>query len=106
MSAKWTTTYLENLAEKELDKAMVLAQEGKDVLAPLDISNYFYVFFSNLLSNVEFNCEVCGSQHKYKSELERHQLTHTSDCTWSCPTCHKVFKHKGSLNCHMSQKAH
>ena len=95
MSHKWTTTYLQNLAEKELGKAMVLAQEGKDVLASQDINNQ--EFF-----DLPHKCKECGAQYMSESELENHPILHI----WCCLKCNRTFKYKESWTCHMQEALH
>ena len=95
MSHKWTTTYLQNLAEKELGKAMVLAQEGKDVLASQDIN--IQEFF-----DLPHKCKECGAQYTSKSELESHLLLRI----WCCLKCSRSFKYKKSWTRHMREALH
>ena len=85
---------------------MDMVQQQTDVLAPLANDINFNNFFPDVLSVVIYICEDCGKQFMHKSALERLQLIHTKDCTWSCPTCGLKYKYKGSLTCHMSCKAH
>ena len=49
---------------------------------------------------------MCGYKFNFKSELDRHNVVHLTDCKHICPTrgCGKSFKMQSTLKCH--QKVH
>ena len=85
----------QNLAEKELGKAMVLPQEEKDVLASQDINNQ--EFF-----DLPHKCKECGAQYMSESELENHLILRI----WCCLKCNQTFKYKESWTRHMQEALH
>ena len=85
----------QNLAEKELGKAMVLPQEEKDVLASQDINNQ--EFF-----DLPHKCKECGAQYMSESELENHLILRI----WCCLKCNRTFKYKESWTRHMRKALH
>ena len=54
----------------------------------------------------KLKCFVCGHKFNFKSELDRHNVVHLSDCKHICPTrgCGKSFKMQSTLKRH--QKIH
>ncbi|CAG2101412.1 unnamed protein product [Medioppia subpectinata] len=50
-------------------------------------------------------CQVCGYQTRWISELEKHMRVHTKERPFSCPYCSFKSKWKGDLNRHI-QKYH
>jgi len=49
-----------------------------------------------------YTCTVCEKQYTCKSNLRRHQRTHTADNWYSCSQCEKRFQGRASLRLHMN----
>ncbi|XP_073398418.1 uncharacterized protein [Dendrobates tinctorius] len=51
-----------------------------------------------------FSCSECGKCFNQKSDLVKHQITHTGEKPFSCSECGKCFNRKSILNSH--QRTH
>ena len=94
------------LPEEMLELAIGMVQQQTDVLAHLNEDIGFKKYIHDVVFAPVYFCDECEKDFKHKSALERHQLTHSQDATWSCSTCGLKFKHKGSLTRHVSLKRH
>lgn len=49
-----------------------------------------------------YSCDICKKKFIQKSDLLKHQTTHTKDKPWICETCGKDFSRKDSLDLHVN----
>ncbi|KAM9807354.1 zinc finger protein 236-like isoform X3 [Syngnathus typhle] len=49
----------------------------------------------------DFSCSSCGKAFPKRSQLERHNRTHTGERPFKCLQCDKAFNQKSSLQVHM-----
>ena len=47
-----------------------------------------------------YNCDTCGKQFAYLSQLKMHEMTHTGVKPFTCDTCRKSFAQSGALKMH------
>ncbi|XP_065567591.1 zinc finger protein 184-like isoform X4 [Artemia franciscana] len=55
-------------------------------------------------ANGRHQCQICGKNYPWASDLDRHQRRHTGEKPYKCETCNKNFSQASSLKCH--QRVH